>query len=128
MTIRYQVDLSIGRITTRAFGEVTIEEALEHFDEISADPRYEPGLDVLLDLVDCKSLPMADKVRVASERVAADSSSLRFGRMAIVVPSDALFGMLRMFHTLSETAFNDAQIFRDRDQALQWLAEPGPTA
>jgi hypothetical protein len=48
--------------------------------------------------------------------------------LAIVVVSDALFGMLRMFHTLSEAAFSDAQIFRDRDQALQWLDEPGPLA
>ncbi len=128
MTIRYQIDRSIGRITTQAFGEVTIEEALEHFDELSADPCYEPGLDVLLDLVDCKSLPETEKVRFAAGRVTASSSSLRFGRMAIVVPSDVLFGMLRMFHTLSETAFTDAQIFRDRDQALQWLGEPGPAA
>ena len=56
-------------------------------------------------------------------RVTADFSSLRFGRLAIVVVSDALFGMLRMFHALSEAAFSDAQIFRDRDQALQWLDE-----
>jgi hypothetical protein len=34
--------------------------------------------------------------------------------------------MARMFHTLSETVFSDAQIFKDRDQALQWLGESGP--
>jgi len=33
-----------------------------------------------------------------------------------------------MFHTLSEAASSDAQIFRDRDQALQWLGESGPAA
>jgi hypothetical protein len=60
--------------------------------------------------------------------VTAGGSSLRFGRLAIVVISDALFGMLRMFHTLSDTAYSDAQIFRDRDQALQWLGEAGPPA
>jgi hypothetical protein len=63
------------------------------------------------------------QIRSAAGRVTADLSSLRFGRLAIVVVSDALFGMLRMFHTLSEAAFSDAQIFRDRDQALQWLDE-----
>jgi hypothetical protein len=45
-----------------------------------------------------------------------------------VVVSDALFGMLRMFYTLSEAAFPAAQIFRDRDRALQWLVESGPAA
>ena len=128
MTVQYQIDGSIRRITTRAFAEVTIEEVLEHFDELSADPCYKPELDVLLDLVDCKTLPGADEIRSAAERVTADFSSLRFGRLAIVVVSDALFGMLRMFHTLSETAFSDAQIFRGRDQALQWLGEFGPPA
>ena len=124
MTVQYQIDLSIRRITTQAFAEVTIDEVLAHFDELSVDPTYETDLDVLLDLVDCKTLPGIDEIRSAAGRVTADLSSLRFGRLAIVVVSDALFGMLRMFHTLSEAAFSDAQFFRDRDQALRWLDEP----
>jgi hypothetical protein len=128
MTIQYQIDRSIRRITTRAFAEVTIEEVLEHFDELLADPSYEPGLDVLLDLVDCETLLGIDQLRSVAGRVTADLSSLRFGRLAIVVVSDALFGMVRMFHTLSEAAFSDAQVFRDRDQALQWLGEFGPAS
>jgi NAD(P)-dependent dehydrogenase (short-subunit alcohol dehydrogenase family) len=127
MTIHYRIDASSNRITTRVFGEVTINEALQHFDELSADSSYEPDLDVLLDLTDCKTLLDADQIRTAAARATADLSTLRFGRMAIVVASDALFGMLRMFHTLSESAFSAAQIFRDRDEALQWLGESGPT-
>jgi hypothetical protein len=124
MTVQYQIDRSIRRITTRAFAEVAIEEVLEHLDVLSADPSYETDLDVLLDLVDCKTLLGIDQIRSAAGRVTADLSSLRFGRLAVVVGSDALFGMVRMFHTLSEAAFSDAQIFRDRDQALRWLDEP----
>ena len=126
MTVQYQIDGSIRRITTRAFGEVTIEEVLEHFDELSADPSFKPELDVLLDLVDCKTLPSADEVRRAAARVTASHSPLRFRRLAVAVESDALFGMLRMFHAFSDTAFSDAQIFWDRDQALQWLGDFGP--
>jgi hypothetical protein len=128
MTIQYQIDRSIRRITTRAFAEVTIEEVLEHFDELLADPSYEPGLDALVDLVDCETLLGIDQIRSVAEHTTADLSSLRFGRLAIVVVSDALFGMVRMFHTLSEAAFSDAQVFRDRDQALQWLDEFGPAS
>ena len=128
MTVQYQIDRSIRRITTRAFAEVTIEEVLEHFDELLSDPSYEPGLDVLLDLVDCETLLGIEQIRSVAEHTTADLSSLRFGRLAIVVESDALFGMVRMFHTFSEAAFSDAQIFRDHDQALQWLGEFGPAA
>ena len=128
MTIQYQIDRSIRRITTRVFAEVTIEEVLEHFDEALEDPSYEPGLDLLLDLVDCETLLGIDQLRSIAEHTTADLSSLRFGRLAIVVASDALFGMVRMFHTLSEAAFSDAQVFRDRDQALQWLGEFGPAS
>jgi hypothetical protein len=125
MTIHYRIDASSNRISTRVFGEVTIDEALQHFDELSVDPSYEPGLDVLLDLTDCETLLDVDKIRTVAARVTADLSTLRFGRMAIVVASDALFGMLRMFHTLSESAFSEAQIFRDCDGAIQWLGETG---
>jgi NAD(P)-dependent dehydrogenase (short-subunit alcohol dehydrogenase family) len=127
MTVHYRIDASINRITTRAFGEVTIDEVLQHFDELSADPSYEPDLDVLLDLIDCKTLANADEIRTAAARVTADLSTLRFGRLAIVVASEALFGMLRMFHSFSESAFSEAQIFRDRDEALKWLDDFGPT-
>ncbi|MFV1977936.1 MAG: STAS/SEC14 domain-containing protein [Myxococcota bacterium] len=123
MTVQYQIDRSTRRITTWAFGEVTIDEVFEHFDELSADPSYELESDVLLDLVDCETLLGIEQIRSAAGRMTANLSSFRFGRLAIVVESDALFGMLRMFHALSEAAFSDAQIFRDRDQALQWLDE-----
>lgn len=83
---------------------------------------------MLLDLVDCTTLPESGEVQSAAERVTMDPASLRFGRLAIVVDSDALFGMLRMFHSLSDAAFTNAQIFRDRDQVQQWLGEPGPPA
>jgi hypothetical protein len=126
MTIHYRIDASSNRITTRVFGAVTIDEAFQHLDELSADPSYEPDLDVLLDLIDCETLLDTDQIRVAAARVTADLSTLRFGRLAIVVASEAFFGMLRMFHTLSESAFSEAQIFRDRDEALQWLGESGP--
>ena len=127
MTVDYRIDASINRLSTRAFGEVTIDEALQHFDKLSADPSYEPGLDVLLDLLDCETVPDADEIRMTAARVTADRSTLRFGRLAIVVASEVLFGSLRMFHTLSESAFSEAQIFRDRAEALQWLGESGPT-
>ena len=127
MTVQYRIDASINRLTTRAFGEVTNDEVLEHFDELSADSSFEPDLDVLLDLLDCKTVPDADQIRTAAARVTADLSKLRFGRLAIVVASEALFGMLRMFHTFSESAFLEAQVFRDLDEALQWLDELGVT-
>ncbi|MBW1844511.1 MAG: STAS/SEC14 domain-containing protein [Deltaproteobacteria bacterium] len=127
MTIHYRIDASSNRIMTRVLGEVTIDEALQHFDELSVDPSYEPGMDALLDLTDCETLLDVDKIRTAAARATADLSTLRFGRMAIVVASEALFGMLRMFHTLSESAFSEVQIFRDRDEALQWLGGSGST-
>ena len=92
MTIHYRIDASTNRITTRVSGEVTIDEALQHFDELSADPRYEPDLDVLLDLIDCKTLPSVDDVRRAAARVIASHSPLRFRRLAIAV--GALLGTL----------------------------------
>jgi hypothetical protein len=127
MTIQYRIDASINRITTQVFGEVSIDEVFAHFDELVADPSYETDLDALLDLTDCRTLGEFVEIRMVAARVTADHSSLRFGRMAIVVASEALFGILRMFHTLSESAFTEAQIFRDRDEALQWLDELGPT-
>jgi len=127
MTIHYRIDAPKRRIATTVRGDVTIDDVLEHFDELSADSNYAPGLDVLLDLIDCKALWDADQIRAVAAHATADLSRFRFGRLAIVTVSDVLFGTFRMFHAFSEGAFSEAQIFRNRDEALKWLDDVGPT-
>ena len=123
MTVQYQIDLSIRRITTRAFAEVTIDEVLAHFDELSADPSYAPELDVLLDLVDCKTLPGIDEIRTAAGRVTADLSSLRFGRLAIVVGiRRALRDAPDVSHIVGGRIFRRADLQGPRSgAAVAWL-------
>ena len=121
MTIQYQIDRSTRRITTRAFGEVTIDEVLAHLDEFSADPSYEPELDVLLDLLDCETLLGIEQIRSAAGRVTADLSSLRFGRLAIVVVSDALLGCSGCFTHCQRPRFRRADLQGSRTgTAVAW--------
>jgi hypothetical protein len=47
-------------------------------------------------------------------------------RAAIVVDQDVHFGLTRMFEMLSEQPGVEKRVFRDYDQAREWLTQPWP--
>jgi hypothetical protein len=42
-------------------------------------------------------------------------------RRALVITNDVLFGMARMYQLLKDESPDELQIFRNMDEALQWL-------
>jgi hypothetical protein len=42
--------------------------------------------------------------------------------VAIVAPTDVVFGLARMFQMMSEGRGNHIEVFRGMDDALAWLA------
>ncbi len=126
MPVTYRSDPEHRRIVTRCEGETTLAEVLAHFDELEADPDYRPGSDVLLDLTDIISLPNVGQIRVAATRAGDAARRVQFGACAIVVSSEAMFGMARIFDAFTERFFARTGVFRDRETAERWLDSPGP--
>jgi len=50
---------------------------------------------------------------------------VRFGAIAIVAASEAIFGMARVFETFTERHFSRTGVFRNREAAERWLSAPG---
>src|SRR4051812_25943278 len=112
MPVRYQIDKANELIRTRCVGDVTLEEVLAHFQALAQDPDCPDHLDVLLDLTEQTSLPRSDQLRAVTAAIGRVQQRVRFGFCAIVAPTDALFGMLRMFQVFTEDLFREAQVFR----------------
>ena len=121
MPVSYRIDRELGRIVTHCSGPTTLKEVLAHFDELELDPDCPPGLDVLLDLSEQTSLPNVGQIRTAAERAGDASRRVGFGACAIVVGSEALFGMARVFETFTEQHFTRTAVFRSREAAEAWL-------
>lgn len=125
MPVTYRIDVERRRIVTQCADPTTLAEVLAHFDELELDANCPAGADVLLDLSSTTSAPNIGQMRSAAERTAEAARKVRFGSIAIVVGSDLLFGMARVFEAFTEPHFSRTGVFRSREAAEVWLEGPG---
>ena len=121
MPITYTIDRQQNLIHTMGAGDITFAEVLDHFQALAADPAFNPGTDVLLDLLGCTSPPSNAQVREAAAFLEHRSVRLRFGRCAVVASQDVMYGMMRIFQVFAESAFASIRVFRNLEDARLWL-------
>ena len=90
-----QIDPQRRLISTRATGVVDRQGAQNHRAQIVANPLFDSSFSQLIDLraVERIDLSTDDIVRLASESILAAPA-----RQAIVAPTDAMFGVSRMYY------------------------------
>ena len=122
MPVKYKIDKANRIIRTRCIGPVTIEEVVDHFRVLERDPDCPDRVDVLLDLSEEISIPEKANLQKIAEEIRRIRGRVQFGTCAIIVGTDALFGMLRMFEVFTEQYFRESFVFRTVDEAEVWLA------
>lgn len=122
MPLTYSIDTNARLIRTTCAGNLTLEEVINHFQELQRDPNCPNRLDVLLDLTDVTSLPESRQLGAVALELKKTLEKVRFDVCAIVAQRDALFGMLRMFEVMVEKYFRATHVFRVRAEAEAWLA------
>jgi hypothetical protein len=127
MPVTYQIDKVNGIIRTTCAGPVTIEEVIDHFRVLEQDPDCPDQVDVLLDLSRQTSIPKMENLRDVVGEIKRIRGRVHFGLCAIAAPTDALFGMLRMFEVFAEQYFRESHVFRTVSEAEAWLASRHPT-
>jgi len=127
MPVAYQIDQGRKLIRTTCSGIVTIEEVIGHFRQLEHDPECPDRLDVLLDLSEQRTVPSAENLRAMIGEISRIRMKVQFQWCAIVACSDVLFGMLRMFEVFAEDYFQRTRVFRDKNEAEEWLSAQRPT-
>ncbi len=90
--------------------------------KLFADPNWKNGYNLFGDYRDVTHFnPSVDDV----QKLVAQDKSLNphfdKSRFAMVAYKDIVFGIIRMWELLSIDNIIEARIFRDLDEALQWL-------
>jgi hypothetical protein len=119
--ITYQIEAAKSLIRTKAVGQLTLQEVVDHFRALEKDTRRPERPDVFLDLSEVDSAPDARQLSIVVGEMKRIGAKLRFGACAILASRDALFGMMRMFEALAEEFFRETRTFRDATEALAWL-------
>ena len=118
MPMTSEIDVDRGLVRTRLVGAVSVDEVEKHNHDLAKDPEFRPGFKQLVDLTRMTEI-LYD---LAAVRKSAEDHVFSPGaRRALVAPTDATFGMSRMFAIQSEKAGQRIEVFRDMASAEAWL-------
>lgn len=112
-------------LVVTAIGDWSAGGPASAITEAIADPRFQPGTPLVLDVRRSTMNPTADQVRARTEWMAALRVTGLASRCAVVVgPKAYQFGLARMAQMHLESREMQLQIFTGLDEALTWVAEP----
>ena len=125
MPLKHHIDREAGLLIIVVEGELVFEELLSFLKAVYEDDFFPSGS--LFDMraatsSDASTSQMRSLVALIEQRRRNPGPS----RWAIVVSRDVDFGLSRMFEVFADKIPTDICVFRDIDEAKQWLAE-GPT-
>lgn len=126
MPITTQIDETAKVIVCKVEGALAFDPAKAAVEEYLRHPSFVPGMNVLWDL-------RAATLDGFSPRDYATRMAQAFGqfgdergvdfKLALVATSDLAFGISRQYEALTEKLPFVAHVFRDFDEAWNWLAE-----
>jgi len=114
----YLIDVAQGLVFSRAWGVLTDGELHWHAETLAADPRFNPGFRQIASFLDVSDM------RVSPEGVrtlAQMNPFRRDSRRAVVVPSDVIFGLTRMFEAHINADQDQFRAFRSLGPAFEWV-------
>ncbi len=118
----YTIDLKHGCIFEKWSGVFTVQDAIAFNREIVQDPNYRLGLNRLIDQRGAKVEVSSDEVGVAGWEVIKKRDAIEGHRkFAVLVGADDVYGIVRMFDTMTGQTRSDVRPFRRLDEAVTWL-------
>jgi hypothetical protein len=125
MQINYTIDEGRGLVTFRLRGVADIAETRRALEELRADPRFRPGMDVVTDRRELEEAPTSRYTEELLSLVQAHWPPSLIRRWAILTRPGAGFGMARMAELRAALAGTEVGSFLDESEALEWLLRPG---
>lgn len=121
MPVRYRIDVPQRVVFSTITGNTNFAEMMEHQKSLSTDPAFSPTLNQLVDAraAESYSSTTTDLQLLAEQNIFGEGS-----RRAIVVSKDVHYGMARMFEMMRQ-GDDEIMVFRDLDQAREWLGLEG---
>jgi|SRR5579863_2076392 hypothetical protein len=125
MPALYKIDKPNRFVISIASDPLSPDDILRHQQLLADDPEFDPSYSQLLDFseVTLFNFTAAD-VRILAQANLFSPNS----RRAIVAKSEVIFGLARMFEAFRDLAGESGiRVFRDRNEALDWVLAKRPT-
>lgn len=126
MTTHYEIYPALGLSTITYRDDVRIEDQLNLYQRYTRDPRFEPGLNEVLDLEGSRmnDLYFADALHLVSRLQRLVPERPDDLSRVFLAPDDLSFGLARMLQAVMEGAGMPATVVRTRAEVLPHLNLP----
>ena len=121
MTLTHRIDAESGIVYVDVVGSFTMKEIKALIDTVVNDPDFRRGYHILSDHRRIGDPATPGQVRGTLEHVAALIDALGESKWAIVASKEASYGMMRMMEMLAEDLPIQISVFRDPEEARDWL-------
>lgn len=109
-------------VLTLFYGRLTQAELGQHVIEMNNEYKDKAGVN---ELADCRHLTDISELTTTGVVISAQmekGEERSFGsKGAIVVASDAVYGLARAYATIAQEARVDSKVYRSMDEAIEWL-------
>ena len=123
MPMHYQIDSEHGMLFVVAEGDITQAERLAAMQAWLSDPDFRPGLHTLADFSEATNVPSLPELEEIAAFIRGYAKRIGQVKIAIFTKRPVTFGVARQFGALAPGEFLTVRVFKDRDEALAWLAE-----
>lgn len=121
----YKINNDIGLLVIKYAGETTIAEIAEMLAELIRDPEYSRELNILSDLSELTSHYTYEQMHSVVDGFPDPGELVSTTKSAVVVSKEVTFGMGRIWASITEDrTVATAQVFRNMEDALEWLGLP----
>lgn len=123
MPIEYDIIENKQLVLAKGTGVVTAIDIIEHLDSLSADNRYTAPMKKIVDyrLIEDIEINSKEANGIAQKKRLLTSTLFCGERCAFVSPDDTAYGTSRVHQALSEGSNANTEVFRQIEDALDWL-------
>lgn len=123
MRIPIHYDAERNVLYSKATEVITLEDIMGYYSKIER-MNLNPGYSILADYTEAVCDISYEEITAMVERRRKFYRAQRPAKIAIIVRSDIMFGMARVYGGLIEPENIEVNVFRHRGDALMWLEIP----
>ena len=114
----YEIDGARGLVISKGWKTVSDRELRSHYDRLGRDRNFDPSYRQLIDLRSIEQFTITNAVMLGTALSHVFNSGVP---RAILVANDEQYSLARMFAAYSEADGQNVQIFREANDAKEWL-------
>lgn len=123
MHITRSVDLEKGIVYATVTGTITVAEVRADMARMTSESDYPPDMPGIIDMRNAQAGLTSDELRQIAETVKNSPKVVTHTRRALLVNSNLMYGLYRMFATFVSDGTTEYQVFRDEQLARAWIEE-----